>query len=91
MVYDISKYKLSDVLEDERLISGIMMSENGMTTKEAKEKIKFAYDKCKSHKPKSKPVKSNDHQPCQECGGINFQRTGTCFVCLDCYTSQGCS
>ena len=36
-------------------------------------------------------VVSHDHQPCGECGGIDFRRTGTCFVCLTCGASQGCS
>ncbi len=29
--------------------------------------------------------------PCNECGGIEFSRTGTCHVCLVCGSSQGCS
>lgn len=37
------------------------------------------------------PTASNDHQPCGECGGIEFMRTGTCFVCITCGASQGCS
>ena len=37
------------------------------------------------------PVATTDHMPCGECGGIEFMRTGTCFVCLTCGASQGCS
>lgn len=37
------------------------------------------------------PVPSNDHMPCGECGGIEFMRTGTCYVCITCGASQGCS
>lgn len=37
------------------------------------------------------PTKTSDHQPCGECGGIFFLRTGTCHVCQTCGASQGCS
>ena len=37
------------------------------------------------------PTVSSDHMPCGECGGIEFMRTGTCFVCITCGASQGCS
>ncbi len=37
------------------------------------------------------PVATNDHGPCGECGGIDFLRTGTCYVCITCGSSQGCS
>ncbi len=37
------------------------------------------------------PIATNDHMPCGECGGIEFMRTGTCFVCITCGASQGCS
>ena len=39
----------------------------------------------------NKPVTTNDHIPCGECGGIEFLRTGTCYVCMTCGASQGCS
>ncbi len=38
-----------------------------------------------------KPTKTSDHQPCQECGSIEFIRTGTYFACIVCGASQGCS
>jgi ribonucleoside-diphosphate reductase alpha chain len=41
--------------------------------------------------PGPKPVTTNDHIPCGECGGIEFLRTGTCYVCMTCGASQGCS
>ncbi len=41
--------------------------------------------------PGDKPVMTNDHIPCGECGGIEFLRTGTCYVCMTCGASQGCS
>jgi ribonucleoside-diphosphate reductase alpha chain len=34
---------------------------------------------------------SGNHPPCSDCGGIDFLRTGTCFVCVTCGCSQGCS
>jgi ribonucleoside-diphosphate reductase alpha chain len=37
------------------------------------------------------PITTTDHPPCGECGGIEFLRTGTCFVCMTCGASQGCS
>jgi len=44
---------------------------------------------------KPKTVISTDHAPCMgldgKCGSTEFLRTGTCFVCLNCSTSQGCS
>ena len=41
---------------------------------------------------KVKDVKiTSDHQPCSDCGGIFFLRTGTCHVCQTCGASQGCS
>lgn len=39
----------------------------------------------------NQPVTTSDHVPCADCGGINFLRTGTCYVCLTCGSSQGCS
>ena len=41
--------------------------------------------------PGNRPVTTNDHIPCGECGGIEFLRTGTCYVCITCGASQGCS
>lgn len=41
--------------------------------------------------PVNNPVTTNDHIPCGECGGIEFLRTGTCYVCMTCGASQGCS
>ena len=41
--------------------------------------------------PDYNPIASSDHPPCSECGGIDFLRTGTCFVCITCGASQGCS
>ncbi|MBU2649135.1 vitamin B12-dependent ribonucleotide reductase [bacterium] len=41
--------------------------------------------------PDSRPIMTNDHIPCGECGGIEFLRTGTCYVCMTCGASQGCS
>jgi len=48
----------------------------------------------KSQKPKvieTEPVQTSDHQPCGDCGGTFFLRTGTCHVCQTCGASQGCS
>lgn len=42
-------------------------------------------------KDKPKAVTTSDHVPCSECGGIEFLRTGTCYVCITCGASQGCS
>ena len=30
-------------------------------------------------------------EPCQDCSGTDFYRTGTCHVCVNCGASQGCS
>ena len=38
-----------------------------------------------------KPIATDDHAPCGDCGGIEFLRTGTCYVCITCGASQGCS
>ena len=35
--------------------------------------------------------KVNGQEPCPECGGSDFMRTGVCHVCVQCGTSQGCS
>ena len=40
---------------------------------------------------KPAPVKSTDHSPCIKCGSISFIRTGSCFCCEICGSSQGCS
>ncbi|MCP4294147.1 MAG: vitamin B12-dependent ribonucleotide reductase [Proteobacteria bacterium] len=44
-------------------------------------------------KPKQydEPETTHDHTPCSDCGGTEFLRTGTCYVCITCGTSQGCS
>ena len=43
------------------------------------------------NKPQEKAVEvQGDVEPC-ECGSVSFLRTGTCHVCLQCGTSQGCS
>ena len=41
--------------------------------------------------PENNPIATSDHIPCSECGGTDFLRTGTCFVCITCGASQGCS
>lgn len=38
-----------------------------------------------------KPQTTHDHVPCGDCGGTEFLRTGTCYVCITCGASQGCS
>jgi hypothetical protein len=90
MIYDISKHSIESILSDERLVSELMRKTPIMTESETKEKIKFAYERCEGFK-RPLSIKSNDHQPCQDCGGIDFIRTGTCFVCQTCASSQGCS
>ena len=90
MIYDINTISLDSILSDTRLVNELMRNEPILTENEAREKIRFAYDKCEQFK-KPDPVKSNDHQPCQDCGGSEFVRTGTCFACLTCGASQGCS
>ena len=51
--------------------------------KESKENKKAAqYDE---------PETTHDHMPCADCGGTEFLRTGTCYVCITCGSSQGCS
>jgi hypothetical protein len=48
--------------------------------------------KLKPTKPKEdKGVETSDHEPCMDCGGTFFIRTGTCFACITCGASQGCS
>ncbi|MCP4752030.1 MAG: vitamin B12-dependent ribonucleotide reductase [Proteobacteria bacterium] len=44
-----------------------------------------------SERPEQVPIATSDHEPCGECGGIEFLRTGTCYVCITCGSSQGCS
>ena len=44
--------------------------------------------------PKHDPeaaARTSDHVPCGECGATDFLRTGTCYVCITCGASQGCS
>jgi len=36
-------------------------------------------------------VAESTGNPCSECGGIEFLKTGTCAVCINCGSSQGCS
>ena len=43
------------------------------------------------YKPVTQNIDSGNRQPCGDCGGIDFLRTGTCFVCNTCGASQGCS
>lgn len=38
----------------------------------------------------SRPSTSQDGRTCSNCGGINFQNTGTCHTCMDCGHSDGC-
>ncbi len=90
MIYDISEYSITKMIEDKRLISELMRVEPTLTSREVKDKIIFAYEKCDGF-VKPEPVKSYDHQPCCNCGGSSFIRTGTCFVCDLCGSSQGCS
>jgi len=44
---------------------------------------------------KPKTIITSDHAPCTgllgECGSTEFIRTGSCYVCLNCATSAGCS
>ena len=50
---------------------------------------KANYDKKKREQPT--PVLTHTGDCCQDCGSINLLRTGTCAVCSDCGSSQGCS
>jgi ribonucleoside-diphosphate reductase alpha chain len=34
---------------------------------------------------------ATDALPCTNCGSLNLQRNGTCFLCLNCGTTTGCS
>ena len=40
---------------------------------------------------KLKPILMQGQTPCSTCGCTEMNRTGTCFVCLSCGSSQGCS
>jgi len=40
---------------------------------------------------KPSTIDSGNRQPCSDCGGIDFLKTGTCYVCNTCGSSQGCS
>ncbi|PCI30585.1 MAG: ribonucleoside-diphosphate reductase, adenosylcobalamin-dependent [SAR324 cluster bacterium] len=46
-----------------------------------------------AQKPKKydNPETTHDHMPCGDCGSTEFLRTGTCYVCITCGASQGCS
>jgi len=53
--------------------------------------IAITIDKMHPKEPvKVASMPSSDHAPCS-CGSTDFRRTGTCFVCLTCGSSQGCS
>ena len=41
-------------------------------------------------KPKTKKNTQDDAPPCHACGSITT-RTGTCYTCMSCGTSSGCS
>ena len=90
MIYDIKKHSVESLMKDECLISQVMKIRSALSRSEAIDQIKSAYNVC-SLFVKPEPVVSNDHQPCVECGSISFIRTGTCFVCQVCGSSQGCS
>ncbi|OGG99738.1 MAG: ribonucleoside-diphosphate reductase, adenosylcobalamin-dependent [Candidatus Lambdaproteobacteria bacterium RIFOXYD2_FULL_56_26] len=48
--------------------------------------------KVKAQVAETHSERTQDHlMPCSECGGIDFLRTGTCYVCITCGSSQGCS
>ena len=47
--------------------------------------------KIETEEKEAESVQTSDHQPCGECGGSFFLRTGTCHVCQTCGASQGCS
>lgn len=89
MIYDIRKYELEDLLKDVRLITAIT-EQADVSVSTAKQRIHSAYERTLVYS-KPKPVKTSDHPPCPNCGGIDFQRTGTCHVCITCGSSQGCS
>lgn len=91
MIYDINEHNIADLLKNERLIAAIMQRSPILTIEEARDRIQRAYERASNHVEKPSPVKSSDHPPCIQCGSIEFQRTGTCFVCIVCGSSQGCS
>lgn len=37
------------------------------------------------------PVGKGEGQSCTNCGSLSLQRNGTCFLCLNCGTTTGCS
>ena len=77
-IYDVNKYDLDNLLNDERLIASIMSKDITMSMTEAKNKIRHAYNKldnykitCKKSITKKKQIKtfkSYDHSPCTKCG-----------------------
>ena len=91
MVYNIKKTSASELVKDERLINSIMTKKPELSQKEAREQIIKSWHIVESFVKKDKPVFTSDHPPCHNCGSTNFQRTGTCHVCMTCFESQGCS
>lgn len=49
------------------------------------------YEFNKPQQTEQSTVVSGDIQPCSDCGGIDFIRTGNCHACTTCGASQGCS
>jgi ribonucleoside-diphosphate reductase alpha chain len=37
------------------------------------------------------PSTKGEGQSCTNCGSLSLQRNGTCFLCLNCGTTTGCS
>ena len=35
-------------------------------------------------------IEGSDLSPCDDCGDIYFLRSGTCYVCQNCGSKQGC-
>ena len=99
-VYDLDRTESTDLARNQAVINSCMAINSTLTPADIRRNIDIAFVIAKSHQEKinvknkikePEPVRTSDHQPCNECGGIFFLRTGTCHVCQTCGKSQGCS
>lgn len=100
--YDINKTSVNDLLSNDRMIRGIMSSHT-LSEEAVKNRIVKHYAVAMTIQSGG-PISTitiqrdtptgaikMDHGICSECGSSELMVTGSCAVCCQCGSSQGCS
>ena len=91
--YYVEDNSSTKMAQSESLFISCKTFDNDLTEEAFRRNVDLAWRITEDFKAKKEiePVRTSDHQPCQDCGGTFFLGTGTCHVCQTWGASQGCS